>query len=184
MTYADIPGWFSFQKLYAEQVTRWLDGHFKEHAKFVELGSWLGRSTAYMADDLGGSRIDFYAVDLWDGKLDDNPLARPTVWREFIFNMKQCGVSEYVKPIRMHTVEAAQFFEDKSVDFCFVDADHSFQSTLDDIRAWLPKMRPGGVMAGHDVNLSSVLEAAQQAFGADKVKIDQEQQIWRVEIPH
>src|SRR5207253_8367684 len=41
-------------------------------------------------------------------------------------------------------------FADASVDFVFIDAGHDFNSVCNDIRVWLPKVKPGGVLAGHD----------------------------------
>ena len=48
------------------------------------------------------------------------------------------------------SVDAAKRFADKSVDFVFIDADHSAKAVYEDLQAWVPKVRPGGVLAGHD----------------------------------
>ena len=44
----------------------------------------------------------------------------------------------------------AKRFDDESVDLVFLDADHSEDGVLRDLQAWLPKVRPGGIVAGHD----------------------------------
>jgi predicted O-methyltransferase YrrM len=46
--------------------------------------------------------------------------------------------------------ESAARFENASVDLVFIDADHSAQWVERDLRAWLPKVRPGGIVSGHD----------------------------------
>lgn len=54
---------------------------------------------------------------------------------------------------RMHrklSLEAVSSFDDNSLDFVYIDANHEFQAVLDDIHSWFPKVKPGGVMAGHD----------------------------------
>lgn len=48
------------------------------------------------------------------------------------------------------SVDAAQRFKDESLDFVYLDADHSEEAVLEDIQAWLPKVRRGGLIAGHD----------------------------------
>lgn len=50
----------------------------------------------------------------------------------------------------MDSVEAAKGFKDKCLDFCYIDADHSYDSVKADIRAWKPKVKDGGYLCGHD----------------------------------
>lgn len=51
---------------------------------------------------------------------------------------------------RMTSIEAAERIPDASLDFVYVDARHDYESVLEDLAAWHPKVRPGGVFAGHD----------------------------------
>ena len=48
------------------------------------------------------------------------------------------------------SVEAAKDFEDKSLDFVYIDAAHDYESVKVDIRAWFPKIKIGGTIGGHD----------------------------------
>ncbi len=52
--------------------------------------------------------------------------------------------------LEMDSVQAAQQIEDGSLDLVFIDADHAYESVMADIIAWLHKVRPGGVICGHD----------------------------------
>lgn len=52
--------------------------------------------------------------------------------------------------LRMDSCEAAQKFPDKSLSFVYIDADHSFEGCKKDILAWAPKIKSGGILAGHD----------------------------------
>lgn len=47
----------------------------------------------------------------------------------------------------------AKDFTDKSFDLVYIDADHSYQNVSNDITAWLPKVKPNGVLCGHDCQL-------------------------------
>jgi len=55
-------------------------------------------------------------------------------------------------PIRLPSVKAAGCFEDAELDFVFIDAEHSYEAVRADISAWWPKLRPGGMLIGHDYN--------------------------------
>ncbi|MBM3838681.1 MAG: tetratricopeptide repeat protein [Verrucomicrobia bacterium] len=51
---------------------------------------------------------------------------------------------------RMTSREAAPLVPDGSLDFCYVDADHSYEAVREDIQLWHPKVKPGGILGGHD----------------------------------
>lgn len=55
-----------------------------------------------------------------------------------------------VMVMRTDSALAAASFEDRSLDFVYIDGDHSFEGCKRDILAWAPKIRHGGVLAGHD----------------------------------
>jgi predicted O-methyltransferase YrrM len=52
--------------------------------------------------------------------------------------------------LNMDSVNGALKFADESLDFVYIDADHKYASVLMDISTWYPKVRKGGIVAGHD----------------------------------
>lgn len=52
--------------------------------------------------------------------------------------------------MRMDSAKAAEAFSDGSLDFVFIDADHSYEGVSRDIQAWHPKVKAGGLLCGHD----------------------------------
>ena len=62
------------------------------------------------------------------------------------FNSEGDRVKFILKP----SVESSKDFEDNSLDFVYIDANHSYQSVKDDLNAWYPKLKVGGVICGHD----------------------------------
>ena len=48
------------------------------------------------------------------------------------------------------STRCARRFDDRSVDFVFIDADHTYEGCLADIKTWAPKVKPGGWIGGHD----------------------------------
>jgi len=52
--------------------------------------------------------------------------------------------------VRKFGKDAAQDFRDASLDFVYIDANHSLPYVIEDIMTWLPKIKPGGIISGHD----------------------------------
>ena len=142
--------WFTYPGLYKQMVKKFPTG-----SKFVEIGCWKGKSSAYMTIEIinSGKNIDFYCIDVWDNSSEDLKMLDTThIYEVFLSNMKP--LNEHFIPIRMPSVEAAKHFKDNSLDFVFIDADHSYESIKEDIIAWLPKVKEGGILAGHDYHIS------------------------------
>lgn len=137
--------WFTYPEFYKQIVERFPSG-----SKFVEVGSWKGKSSAYMAVEIinSGKDIDFYCVDHFLG--DEGAGWNSDLYEIFTSNMKP--VEKYYKVLHMPSVEAAAKFEDGSLDFVFIDASHDYENVKRDIIAWKPKVKIGGVFAGHDYN--------------------------------
>lgn len=144
-------GYFTYPNLYKYVVERFSNG-----SKFVEVGAWKGRSAAFMAVEIhnSGKDIKFDCVDTWkgseteDGHQSDSYVKSGTLYEKFKTNISK--VSHIVNPIIGYSVEVAKTYEDDSLDFVFIDGDHRYECVLEDINAWLPKVKSGGVLAGHD----------------------------------
>jgi predicted O-methyltransferase YrrM len=165
-----LPGWMGRHSL------RWLAERAAASECLVEVGCWLGRSTKVMAHATKGV---VYAVDTWQGtpadteqheRLYASDVASMDVYQRFTANLRREIQARKVVPVRMDSVSAAKMFADKGVrfDFVFVDADHSYAGCAGDIDAYLPLVRAGGVIAGHDYhpNWPGVLQAVDERFGA------------------
>ena len=55
--------------------------------------------------------------------------------------------------MQMASIAAAATFADATLDFVFIDADHSYEAAKADIAAWRSKVKPGGILCGHDCEL-------------------------------
>lgn len=55
-----------------------------------------------------------------------------------------------VKFVRKTSTAGAQDFSDESLDFVYIDGDHAFDFVMQDLIVWSRKVRPGGIVAGHD----------------------------------
>jgi len=137
----------SIFRIYREAVE-----HFGDGAVFVELGNFQGGSACYMAELIknSGKDITLYCVDLWENMIDIN--VEGSIFFEFWNNVYNCGFEQIIKPIQADSSRAAALFEDGSVDFVYIDGDHSYKGAARDILAWLPKLKADGWMGGHDYN--------------------------------
>ena len=125
------------------------------YRRFVEVGVYTGASCAFMARQLlaRGTEFELHAVDLWDqvnAETDYDRQVGAQVWDAFIDRLRREDLLEHVRVLKVESAKAAAHFEDGSVDFVFIDANHSYDHVKADIQAWLPKMRLGGLLSGHD----------------------------------
>ena len=151
--YKNIEGWFDFEDLYNRIVERSSDG-----AHFVEIGCWYGRSTCYMAELImeSGKKIRFDCIDVWRWHADDEAYASAlqknggNILDVFVNNMKNAGVINQMNTIQLSTFEAVKLYEDSSLDFLFVDDNHTEAHVYKELNGWISKLKPGAILAGHD----------------------------------
>jgi predicted O-methyltransferase YrrM len=132
-----------------------LDESGKDPLTIVEVGSWLGTgSTRVMIDVVRKRGGRLHCVDTWEGSpgVDNHAkiISDYDVYETFRHNVRAGGGESVVTAHRLTSIEAAESWPEATVDMVFIDADHRFASVQEDIAAWLPKLRPGGTMAGHD----------------------------------
>lgn len=163
----DVPGWCDYADLYKQIVDGVQDG-----AHLVEVGSFMGQSAITMARLLkrSGKRIKFTCVDHFQG--DPSILSAigtmPANTRElFESNLRKYQVEDRVELLPMPSVDAAKLFPDEALDFVFIDGSHEEEDVTNDIRDWLPKVRPGGILAGHDFDWMGVVKAVANCFPKD-----------------
>jgi predicted O-methyltransferase YrrM len=127
----------------------------------VELGAFVGVSTIYTAQHFKNrsSRPYFYTIDTFGPYLKSPTGTYPL----FLENIAKCGVMGTIIPIIADTSEASKYFEDNSVRYCWVDADHQYPGVNNDLKAWWPKIKKdGGIFAGHDFGQPFVKGAVEE----------------------
>jgi predicted O-methyltransferase YrrM len=120
----------------------------------AELGVKEGRFTEYMLRRF--PELHMIAVDLWEERhsIDREGFETYKGWNfDSIlveFNRRTEPYADRLSVLRCDTCAAAREFEDGTFDFVFIDAEHTYEGVRGDIQAWLPKLRPGGLLSGHD----------------------------------
>jgi len=149
----EIPGWFSYQKLYDDVVDK-----LPNNSNIVEVGSWFGKSTNYLANKIfeSGKKINFTTIDTFKGSLDEEFHRRTMsvfdndIYTEFMDSTIMLNNQNTINVIKDTSVNAKDSFVNNSLDFIMIDAGHSYDDVKDDINAWFYKVKPGGIMAGDD----------------------------------
>ena len=117
----------------------------------VEVGVAAGDYSASFLSMWPGQYVmvdRWQCVDGYDDVMNDSDAEHEARYQ------KACSVAarygDRCAVLRMDSVEAAALFAPKSLDFVYLDGDHSLAGVRRDLEAWWPKVRAGGVIAGHD----------------------------------
>ncbi len=156
--YQDIDGWFNHEAAYD-----YLIAQVPEGGSFVELGAWLGKSSAYLCDKATGKQITIIDSFMGTEEYIDSyyKLAKTNdIYKLFLENM---GERKF-KSIKATSKTASKKFADESLDVVFIDLNHSYESVKEDIALWLPKVKKGGYLAGDDYheNWQGVIKAVDE----------------------
>ena len=156
-----IDGYFDFQSVYDRAVSSAVDGDI-----FVELGVYKGKSLCYLCSRImeSGKKIYVHGVDMFVG-MNTTPGGESSS-KIVLNNIRAIGATDICTLHEMPTVDSANIFENGSVKFAFIDACHEYECVSDDIKAWVVKIKPGGMLAGHDYSSRwpGVVKAVNEAF--------------------
>ena len=164
-SYFKIPGWFNYSETYDMIVDQ-----VPEDGKIVEIGSFLGRSTHYLATSLLNANklnVTIYCVDTFAGSSEHANLNLPKDFSQiFRDNLEYYINRDMVIPMqgRSDDTKILEVFEEASIDYIMVDGAHEYEPVIDDIQNWWPKLKPNGVMFGDDYNLASVSQAVKKTL--------------------
>ena len=123
----------------------------------VEVGLGFGDFSVYLMESLNEVLdVDFdsylYSVENWGGRMMKKSMidVREKVLNRFKKYENNRDYSIKFKCIEEGSLDAVNQFDDDSIHFIYIDANHRYGECLADYRAWWPKVKKGGVMAGHD----------------------------------
>lgn len=118
----------------------------------VELGTFLGASAEAMLESMPGF---LYTVDTFEGSAGSVTAKLPEGRMLEYVRQRLHRFHDRVGILQGTSYEVSKMFNDESVDFVFIDAAHDYENVKRDILSWLPKIKGGGVMAGHDFDKES-----------------------------
>ena len=114
-------------------------------------------------------QLKLICVDLWKYDPSINSEYTKDKYPHWDFVAIKTEFDRNIEPFSNRTIvlqgvswEMADKVEDNSLDFVFIDADHAYEAVKKDIMAWSPKLRPGGMLSGHDINIDGVQKAVKE----------------------
>jgi hypothetical protein len=152
----EVPGYLSWQEGYTLLS---LATHWPTDGDVVEVGSFMGRSTCFLAcgcANAGKGKV--IAVDHFKGSpehqkggLHEMPVVVETgsTYPAFIEYINRKGLSNFVTPIVGDSHEIGKKWDGKA-RMLFIDGDHSYAGTSGDFEAWSPHVVPNGLICFHD----------------------------------
>lgn len=150
-------GFFNFESYYSIVSQRLKNGD-----RAVEVGVYKGKSILYLAESIieANKQVNLFAVDTFKGSVEHSDQKEGQIYNEYICNVEP--LKHVIKTIIMPSVDAASTFDDKSLNFVFIDAAHDYDNVKADIQAWMPKVKNGGILAGHDYHHYDVKKAVDE----------------------
>jgi hypothetical protein len=165
----------------------------------AEIGVRKGDFSALLLERWHGFRL--FSIDSWQHEAEGMPADVSNVdqaAQEHYFQLATARLAQYgvrSEILRMTSRDAARRIEDRMLDFAYIDARHDEQSVTGDLSRWFAKVRPGGILAGHDYLDGDLPEghfrvktAVDRFFGARGIEVkatvdDAPWRSWWVEVP-
>lgn len=135
-----------------------------ENPQVLEVGTYAGATAIAMAQ--AGALVT--CVDHFGGSdWLTGPAGKLDVHAALQRNAERCGVADKLGIHIADSLAAAQEYEDGEFDLIYLDAGHEYGDVMRDIAAWRPKVRPGGILCGHDYSVAfpGVIRAVLEEFG-------------------
>lgn len=151
-THPKYPTRYSFHRLLS---TIQMDFRDDPIINFIEVGLGFGDYSVYMMETVHNccvnTKVNYYSIENWAGRMmktnmidiREKVLARFNKYMNLPFAMS-------FNFIETHSVEASEKFDDESVHFIYIDANHRYRDVTKDLKAWWPKVKKGAYMSGHD----------------------------------
>lgn len=122
---------------------------------FNELGYKTGAEIGVLDGEFSeqlcqaNSKLKLYGVDPWEQIGDFHDYDQGRLDRAYATTKQR--LSKYsCEIIKKTSMDAIKDFENGSLDFVYLDADHSFQNVVNDVCEWIKKVKLGGIISGHD----------------------------------
>jgi len=151
-----------------------------ENSLYVELGVFLGGNLARVAERAKqqNKNIKLVGIDNWEfmknGLSNESMSAAGINWQTDFEQVCKNNLSEYYNVVILSgdTNTLHQSFQDESIDCIFIDALHTCRDYhINELNMWLPKVKTGGYVTGHDWPCMGIQEAVKTVFSDKNIMV-------------
>jgi len=148
--------------------------------RICEIGGWVGESAVALAQGVGDREGCLFSIDTFEGSATDRTGQYATLWggrdrvkQTFLENARGANPKVTIAAVRATSEMAERDWaapDGQVFDLIFIDAAHAYEDVKADIERWLPYVREGGLLVGHDYDANEfpgVARAVQEIFGFD-----------------
>lgn len=145
-----------------------------KNLQIVEIGSYCGESGEIIASTFPNSTLN--CVDPWEKYTEEGSVydlnEQEIVLNEaeVIFDSVLARYSN-MKKNKLASIQYANLLAPESIDFVYIDGNHQYSSVKEDLSTWMTKVKPGGVIAGHDYGWETVSRAINEFFNQPPVAV-------------
>lgn len=170
--YKEITGWFDYPEVIDLLISGAVDGD-----TIVETGTYYGASLAYAGVEINksGRDITFVSYD------NDRSAGRLESVKNVVRTIGNSNVAGIIK----NSTEASKYYGNEILHAVFLDACHDYDFVKEEIAAWWPKVKRGGIFSGHDYDASwpGVVKAVQEFAAANNLKLLTMKNCWIIYKP-
>lgn len=116
-----------------------------------KVGAEIGVYKGEFSEKLATLGLKLFAIDPWKIYKDfENPRGQARLDFQYEHAKRVLAPYSNAQIIRKTSMEAVEDFEDESLDFVYIDANHEFRYIAEDLFEWTKKVKKGGIVSGHD----------------------------------
>jgi len=121
----------------------------------IEIGVRTGWNTQMLSQNPHFAKGKLYALDCWrevadEPTFNDKSYPQQALDKQYVDVVQKFAAYPWIEVVRDFSVEGSKRFQDDFFDFIYIDAAHDYKNVKDDLECWWPKLKSGGVFAGHD----------------------------------
>jgi len=133
----------------------------------AEIGLHQAKTAKKILTECNHLIAEYYGIDpytVFEGSCNHTTAHGDNMYMNVLKSMNMFG---QFSVIREKSTDAVRLFPDKYFDFIYIDANHSYEYVSEDIRIWMPKLKPNSLLAGHDYSRKhpGVVRAVHEFFG-------------------